>query len=741
MIGHLVRSMMSMFKSLGRLILGGEEQKEIFRLPEGSFWRLETKRSVINRTQVHEKASLTLERKMEAPFEFVLCVTKFGQESGHSDSLPKSGDRDEFNLTVASGFVRSYSEEGEAVFMWKEASQDKVLFEFVVNVLTTAATIEMFHFAVAQCIFSNKERRPFGEASDKEIQQWIIVAQDEDEEQASQKVEGARLDEGEIVSFKSDLALFYVFDPNTGIFMPKGEGESFRAVITVGGNKNTQYLNIMADKDSAIHHRQRIDPDATLHTDRKSSSFIWCYFSSEGHPWTFSLRFGDPVGLMGMSNALGQAIYEILNEAKLADEDRSYFMNQLTEDVEMTDARNEPYISDSDDGLEASTREDAEDYEETDDDQDESDQDMPQGVSAETNRQLAVGYKHDRSFVSHGHSMSVFKHTADDTIQLYANIDKMQTRAGRMLAPTRMMLHEEDRAMILMDGEDPGKLYKMDLEYGKVVEDWQVNPEGVTTAINAILPDSKYAQMTSNPTLIGLSDNALFRIDPRLPGSKRVESEMKQYVVKNNFTCGATTGTGELAVASAKGELRLFNKLDKRAKTLLPGFGDPISGVDVTESGRWVIATCKTYLLLITTEIAGEEALGFSKPMGSKKPAPKRLQLKPEHIAYMNAPVSFTPARFSTGRSEERSIITSTGPYVITWNLRRVKQGHLWDYQIRKYQDKVVADNFRYGQDRSIVVTLPHHVTMISKKSLATPSIDVFRKKGTARDDIVQDYK
>lgn len=35
----------------------------------------------------------------------------------------------------------------------------------------------------------------------------------------------------------------------------------------------------------------------------------------------------------------------------------------------------------------------------------------------------------------------------------------------------------------------------------------------------------------------------------------------------------------------------------------LPALGDPIIGVDVTADGRFVIATCKTYLLLIDTLI------------------------------------------------------------------------------------------------------------------------------------------
>lgn len=74
----------------------------------------------------------------------------------------------------------------------------------------------------------------------------------------------------------------------------------------------------------------------------------------------------------------------------------------------------------------------------------------------------------------------------------------------------------------------------------------------------------------------------------------------------------------------------------------------------------------------------------------------------------MKQPVSFTPARFNTGvNEEEKTIVTSTGPYVITWNFRRVKNGH-YDYQIKQYADNVVADNFKFGQDRSIIVALPH---------------------------------
>jgi hypothetical protein len=103
--------------------------------------------------------------------------------------------------------------------------------------------------------------------------------------------------------------------------------------------------------------------------------------------------------------------------------------------------------------------------------------------------------------------------------------------------------------------------------------------------------------------------------------------------------------------------------------------------------------------------------------LGSSKPIPKRLQLKPEHLAFMNEGVDFTPAKFSTDNLEE-CIVTSTGHYVITWSLKDVLKGKLFSYQIKKYGDVVVADNFGYGKDDSIIVTLPDDVRMVNRKGM-----------------------
>lgn len=81
--------------------------------------------------------------------------------------------------------------------------------------------------------------------------------------------------------------------------------------------------------------------------------------------------------------------------------------------------------------------------------------------------------------------------------------------------------------------------------------------------------------------------------------------------------------------------------------------------------------------------------------------------------------------------------MTSTGPFVITCqslivfsrrvtltsprsigNFKSVKRGKFDDYSIRKYQSNVVADDFKFGTDKNVVVALEQDVFMVNKKHL-----------------------
>ena len=59
-------------------------------------------------------------------------------------------------------------------------------------------------------------------------------------------------------------------------------------------------------------------------------------------------------------------------------------------------------------------------------------------------------------------------------------------------------------------------------------------------------------------------------------------------------------GNGYVVVGSQDGQIRLYNgKQFTRANTAVPGLGAPITSVDVTYDGKWILATTKSYLMVV----------------------------------------------------------------------------------------------------------------------------------------------
>ncbi|KAJ2902896.1 Vacuolar import and degradation protein 27 [Zalerion maritima] len=464
-------------------------------------------------------------------------------------------------------------------------------------------------------------------------------------------------------------------------------------------------------------------------------SFIFNQFTEDGQAFSWLLRFKDQPTLERFQEGLLRALWEQLNETKwtkIKDKDRDYVAEAFN-DLTMEDA---PDVI-----LEEEEEEEKEDEEEgTDDDrklrdgdyhedsEEEGDDEPKQPEDGNSNSQLAVGYKYDRSFVVRGSKIGVFKHTEDNNLQFSTSIAKIENKKGKLFSPKKVMLHNEDKNMILQHDTDPNTLYRMDLEYGKVVDEWKVHDD---IPVVTFAPENKFAQMTHEPTFLGVSHNALYRVDPRLGGNKLVDSQLKQYATKNDFSSLATTEKGYVAVASNKGDIRLFDRLGINAKTHIPALGEPIIGMDVSADGRWVLATCKTYLLLIDAEQKSgknQGKLGFEKSFAAdSKPQPRRLALTPEHVAQFSYEtgkgVSFTPARFNTGEgSEETSIITATGPYIVEWSLKKLLAGRKAPYMIKRYQEEVKADDFKFGTDKNVIVALPNEVNMVGKQALKKPT-------------------
>lgn len=750
------------------------------------------------------KDSVARIRKTAQDFQYQLVVQRVYEE-GEADLLAEeegedaeidalASDRDEktFLLDEALHFrVKSREGSSEKVLCWKDLSGDAGdVFEYVCDRSVTVAQLDQFELVAKQCQYERKYRKPFTTASDEDLRQFefdeqpipqaspihsptlarsidsvdqmhlnkpAAAAANTSTKRGKLPAEDGHLDTPtkarstgppksvaapeprELLT--AENAELHFFDFPSGAFVL--QDDSVTATVTEVGD--WQYWLSVDGKDHRSWLGIPVIADINPVFNFEFLSFIFNQFSDDGSAYSWLLRFKDQQTLERFQEGLLRALWEQLNEikwTKVKERERDYVAEAFA-DIAMEDA---PPLEEEEEETEES--EHTEDEEEEDDDSPRSehyDSDEDEDNVAvrpndkETNSAIAVGYKHDRSFVVRGSKIGVFKHTPNNKLEFSTNISKVETSKGKLFSPKKVMLHNEDNNMILQNEADPNKLYRMDLEYGKVVDEWQVHEDipAITFA-----PENKFAQMTSEPTFLGISRNALYRVDPRLAGNKLVDSQLKQYVSKNDFSSIATTEKGHIAVASNKGDIRLFDRLGINAKTHIPALGEPIIGLDVSADGHWVLATCRTYLLLIDAmQKSGknEGKLGFEKSFAAdSKPQPRRLALTPEHVAQFayetGKGVAFTPAKFNAGEGqEETSIITATGPYVIEWNLQRIIRGQKAPYKIKRYSDTVKADDFRFGSDKNVIYALPNEVNMIPKEKLKRPTRESIMGPGGRR--------
>lgn len=177
-------------------------------------------------------------------------------------------------------------------------------------------------------------------------------------------------------------------------------------------------------------------------------SFIFNHYDpNDGAAYSWLLRFKDTETEERFQEGLMRALWEQLNEQKwlkVKEQDREYVLDAF-QDLTMDDA---PQESAEDEFYEAGEDEDeagegeddggnrSEEY-----DTDEEDEDTHvRGVDDDgnVNSQLAVGFKHDRSFVVRGSNIGVFKHVGDKNLEFTTTITGVKTPGGKKFDPTKV---------------------------------------------------------------------------------------------------------------------------------------------------------------------------------------------------------------------------------------------------------------------------------------------------------------
>ncbi|KKY26908.1 putative vacuolar import and degradation protein [Phaeomoniella chlamydospora] len=764
---------MFMLRNVSKYLFGDPSKEAIIDIPQGQLYVVRPLSPKGYSELIFKDAAASI-RRTGQEYQYQLVVQR-AYEEGEAELADEedteavldglAGDKDEktFLLDQSLHFRSEVREGGEKILAWRDLSGDPGdLYEFVCDASIAADKVATFELAAVECQYERKYRTSAQRATEEELKEFYF-----DEEVAIPSA-SPNLQAQDPTPTSEESAAHMAKEVGRGKVKAKASASQQTAATAAPSAKSPAQTGETLAKEGAELHLFDFDSQTFVIQDAQVVaevmelgqwrywlqitgqekewlgqaviadinpvfnfeylSFIFNHYTDDGSAYSWLLRFKDQATLERFQEGLMQALWEQLNEmkwSKVKEQERDYVFeafNDLT--MEDADKEGEEEAEDEEEEELADDGQRSEHY-----DSDESEDDVAtKEDDGNVNSQLAVGYKHDRSFVVRGSKIGVFKHTPSNNLEFSTNISKVETPKGKLFSPKKVMLHMEDRNMILQNEGDPNSLYRMDLETGKVVDEWKVHDD---IPVNTFAPETKFSQMTSAQPFLGLSKNALYRIDPRVNGNKLVDSDLKQYVSKNEFSAAATTEKGYIAVASNKGDVRLFDRLGINAKTHIPALGEAIIGLDVSADGRYVLATCRTYLLLIDAmqkDGKNEGRLGFEKSFAKdSKPQPRRLGLTPSHVAQFQhetkQPLAFTPAKFNTSVDDkETSIVTATGPFIITWNLKKVLAGRKDPYTIKRYSEEVMADNFKFGTDKNVIVALPNEVNMVSKKALQRPT-------------------
>ena len=439
-------------------------------------------------------------------------------EDGVPESLGAEKDEKTFLLDEVLHFRSEIREGGEKVLAWRDLSGDPGdLYEFVCDRSVQAGEVGTFEMVAIKCQYERKTRRHQETATEADLQQFNFTEQPIPSasplasptvkstiSNPSSKAKGlTETEHTELAgtgkakanskmkppirerestpttapksathpvgtaTLTKEHAELHLFDFESGTFILQDSD----VVATVSEVGTWQYwLQIMSSQKDWLG--QQVVADINPVFNFEYLSFIFNHYTDDGSAYSWLLRFKDQETEERFQEGLMQALWEQLNETKWkkTDKDEQQYVLDAFQDLNMEDAPQE------EEDEEDSTEDDGQRSEHYDSDESEDDV-VVRDADGNVNSQLAVGYKHDRSFVVRGSKIGVFKHTPNNNLEFSTNISKVETPGGKLFSPKKVMLHQEDSNMILQSENDPHSLYRMDLEYGKIVDEWKVHED------------------------------------------------------------------------------------------------------------------------------------------------------------------------------------------------------------------------------------------------------------------------
>lgn len=513
---------------MSKFLFGDTSKESIIEIPQGQLYLVRPLSPKGYSELIFKDAAASI-RRTGQEFQYQLVIQRAYEEGeeeladdedeqGENDILDK--DEKVFLLDPTLHFRSEVRDGGAKILAWNDLSGDTGdLFEFVCESSIASDKVATFELAALECQYERKYRQSAQGATEDQLQEFSFhqerpipsaspisspttksrahslgpgestaaMARDVEysrskgqikpvgngEEPTTAPAPAAQPEAREILA--RETAELHLFDFPSGTFVLQDQ-QVTATVLEIG---DWQYwLQITGGEKEWLG--QAVVGDLNPVFNFEYLSFIFNHYAPDGSAYSWLLRFRDQPTEERFQEGLMQALWEQLNEmkwTKVKEQEREYVLDafqDLTMEDQDTEEQAEAEAEAEDE--EEEDQEDAQRSEHYDTDEEEEDV-VTREDDGNVNSQLAVGYKHDRSFVVRGSKIGVFKHTPNNNLEFSTNISKVETPKGKLFSPKKVMLHAEDRDMILQNTDDPNSLYRMDLEYGKVVDEWKVHDD------------------------------------------------------------------------------------------------------------------------------------------------------------------------------------------------------------------------------------------------------------------------
>lgn len=659
-----------------------------------------------------EECSISLSIKDEKTYFYVLNI---------ENDDKTEWDYMQFKINVDTGFKKFLNNLGNNCIMWQ-----KELTFYILELFSDEAIIQntpIFLDKLATLITSNDFQKPISEALTEETRKDYILNYDQIEnldkflddnfkelyeKQQAKKLEDKMknlslnigVNKTEFMNRYKKYQELYIapgksfkYNKEKQDFDQIDDGESLLKVIDTG---NFNYLLVIEKRDTILVSSEiKSKNTITINSNPGCLTFL-----SGGKAYSFGFNTSNIKEINNFEILINKCIYENLNKMnyeKLSQDIKDYIdFKTIYEDEEEDDQSEYKKIT-----------YDFDTY-----------QEMNTSVndSSAKNKFITQNYKNDRAFVVKDDNTIDVYNTNNDNNEIVCQ-DKLEPFKTKDLQEKNInisgvKMFSGDTKMLFKDSTTKDSIWEYDIGKEQVISEWKCGDEGKD--LIDFTYKTKYGHLDDYCQIIGINKNEVFELDGRT-NRKNKKVDSKVFKTNPGFTCVCTPGFEVFATGSQNGYIRLYKELNN-AKTLIPCYGDPIRALDITRDGKYILATCDSYLMVIDVTNKQNEN-GFTKAFKRYRKKPVELKVPADVLEKFDITEEcYSPAKFNLSKSGKETTITSSlGQYIIVWNFEEVKKGNIDSYKITNVSEFVKDNTTKFDKDQ-LLIAMPNKIRVQNEK-------------------------